>query len=96
MKKYERDLYAHKFTMKPEAFQVMMKQRSGSPRLITRTEEFNQAVREYILKDINKDEDKMDSSRIQRKTRMGGHLSSTLGKAGLANLGLVTYSPKAK
>ena len=27
---------------------------------------------------------------------MGGHLSSTLGKAGLANLGLVTYSPKAR
>lgn len=75
--------------MKPEAFQVMMKERSGSPRLITNVREFNQAVKEQILKDIIKRDGIDNSNKMVRKTRMGGHLTSTLGKAGLANIGLV-------
>ena len=75
--------------MKPEAFQVMIKERTGSPRLIENVREFNRAVREQIMKDIIPVGDPYNPNKFKRKTRMGGHLQSTLERAGLSNLGIV-------
>ncbi len=75
--------------MKEDALQVALNQRSDSPRLIANKAEFNQAVKDYILKDVSKGltYDK-DAAKFIRRTRMGGHLSNTLKKAGLENVGL--------
>ena len=78
--------------MKEEALQVAIQQRSDSPRLISNKKEFSQAVKDYLLKDISARLNfNKDSSKFTRKTRMGAHLSQTLKKAGLANLGLMMH-----
>ena len=74
--------------MKEEALQVALKQRSDSPRLIANKKEFDQAVKDYVLKDISKGLYFNNNAKFIRRTKMGGHLSNTLKKAGLENVGL--------
>ena len=73
---------------------MALKLRSDSPHLISNKKEFNQAIKDYVLKDVQKGFtfDK-DAAKFLRRTRMGGHLSTTLKKAGLENIGLQVVAP---
>ena len=87
----QREVYDHKFTMKEDALKVAVKQRPGSPRLITNKKDFDRAVKDYIMKNIEGEgipPPGLVGLKFDRKTRMGGHLSTILKKAGLSNAGL--------
>ena len=69
---------------------VAIKQRSDSPCLVSDKKEFESKVKDYVLKEqINKLDLNKDAAKFIRKTRMGGHMSTTLKKAGLQNLGIL-------
>ena len=46
-------------------------------------------MKDYVLKDIAKTIEQRFDSKFVRKTRMGGHMSNTLRKAGLSNVGIM-------
>ena len=75
--------------MKEDALQVAINQRSDSPRLVSDQKEFDDAVKDYVLKDIAKTIEHNFDTKFVRKTRMGGHMSNTLRKAGLTNVGIM-------
>ena len=75
--------------MKEEALQVALKQRSDSPCLVSNKKEYETMVKDYVLKDIASKLEYNQDPKFVRKTRMGGHMSNTLKKAGLNNLGLL-------
>ena len=88
--KYSRDIYNHKFTIKEDAFKVLMNEKKDSPRYIDNKKEFNEAVNQYIMKGQVDTIDPKSKPAFQRNTRMGGHLTSTLSRAGLNNLGIMS------
>ena len=75
--------------MKEEALQVAVNQRSDSPRLVGNQREFDLAIKDYVHKDIANTIDYNTDTKFVRKTRMGGHMSNTLRKAGLSNVGIM-------
>lgn len=68
---------------------MAVNQRSDSPRLVNNQKEFDLAVKDYVLKDIAKLMEYNGDTKFVRKTRMGGHMSNTLRKAGLNNVGIM-------
>ena len=62
--------------------------RSDSPCLVSNKKEFEIAVKDYVLKDQIAGHRFSLNPKFTRKTRMGGHMSNTLRKAGLQNLGM--------
>ena len=74
--------------MKEEALKIALQQRPASPRLIMDKYEFHSAIKDYLMKNIQVSFGADQNPKFVRKTRMGGHLSNTLKRAGLANLGL--------
>ena len=88
-KQHEREVYNHKFTMKEDALQVAVNQRSDSPRLVSDQREYDKAIKDYVQKEIAKTIEYNFESKFVRKTRMGGHMSNTLRKAGMSNVGIM-------
>jgi len=86
----DREAYSHKFTMKEEALKIALNLKEDEPRFIQDHSEFGQALKETLLKDIMQVMSHNATSRFTRKTRMGGHLSLTLKKAGLAKMGFIS------
>lgn len=92
-KQHDRESYSHKFTMKQDALQVALQQKPASPRLISNKREFDKAIKDYIMKNISVTYGLDSNPKFVRKTRMGGHLSNTLKRAGLINSGLLGGEP---
>ena len=88
-REHDRFVYNHKYPMKEDAFQKVLEQRVDSPKLISNAREFNAAVKDRMLANQIVVQVPNPNAAFVRNTRMGGHLSQTLGKAGLTNLGLV-------
>lgn len=76
--------------MKEEALQVAVNQRSDSPCLVSNKKEFERQVKDYVLKDQIAGHRFTMNPKFTRKTRMGGHMSNTLKKAGMQNLGITS------
>lgn len=93
-RQHDRETYRHKFPMKEEAFQVANKQRSDSPALIDNKKQFDRAVYDTLMKEFTITHSEAFDSKFVRKTRMGGHMSTVLGQAGLSKLGIASTSPQ--
>ena len=72
--------------MKEEALKAVIRQRPESPKLIQNNNQFDAAIKEHLLKEVTAHRVLNYNPKFVRKTRMGGHLSETLKKAGLANM----------
>ena len=87
IKDNERLIYSHKFTMKEEAFQKMIdKGRTDTPKLISNEKQFKEAVDESLYANQVTVQVKNPYGSHTRNTKMGGHLSDTLNKAGAATI----------
>ena len=91
--KYSRDIYNHKFTIKEDAFKVLIDEKTDSPRYIDNKKDFNEAIKQYIMKDQIVAIDSKAKPTYIRNTRMGGHLTNTLSRAGLNNIGIISPVP---